>query len=187
MESIYQNFVPLQFACLAEYSNVIPGVPAAVEEIRARNLKIGSTTGYTRAMLDLLLEHAASQGYKPDCALTPEDVGAGRPHPYMLYETAVRLKVYPLSAIVKVGDTVSDIEEALNASAWAVGVTRTGNMVGLSESDLTHLSQQDQKKLLDRARKALLGAGAHYVIDTLAELPPVLDIIDDSLGRSHRQ
>src|SRR5262249_43256866 len=86
LDEIYQAFIPLQFSCLAEYSNLIPCVIEAAKRFRARGLKIGSTTGYTREMLDLLLEKSAEAGYAPDCSLVPSDVGAGRPHPFMIYE-----------------------------------------------------------------------------------------------------
>ena len=178
IDEIYTQFIPLQFACLAEYSAVIPGVVEAVARARARHLKIGSTTGYTRAMLDLLLQQGSAAGYQPDCSLSPEDVGSGRPHPFMMFEAARRLNVYPLSAIVKIGDTPADVEEGLNAGAWSIGVAQTGNMIGLSEGDWNALPLAEQTRRLATARGALKSAGAHFVIDGLAELDPVLDEIE---------
>lgn len=181
VERMYGEFIPLQFSCLAQYSDVIPGVPEAVEGFRRRGLKIGSTTGYTRAMLDVLVESAGRGGYAPDCSLTPEEVGSGRPHPFMMYETAVRLGVYPLSAIAKVGDTPSDIHEGLNAGAWAIGVAGTGNGLGLSGAEFLALPEADREARLVTARAQLKAAGAHYVVDTLAELGEVLQHIDRRL------
>jgi phosphonoacetaldehyde hydrolase len=182
VDAIYAEFIPLQFSCLAEYSDVIPGVPEAVEGFRRRGLKIGSTTGYTRAMLDMLLESSVREGYVPDCSLTPEEVGAGRPHPFMIYECAVRLQVYPMAAIAKIGDTPSDIHEGLNAGAWSIGVAGTGNMVGLSRADFCGLTDADREMRLVRARAELQAAGAHYVVDSLAGVSPVLDDIDARLS-----
>jgi phosphonoacetaldehyde hydrolase len=181
VEEVYQAFIPLQFSCLGEYSTLIPGVVDAVQRFRERGLKIGSTTGYTREMLEVLLEKSESAGYKPDCSLVPGDVGAGRPHPLMIYEIAVRLQVYPLAAIVKVGDTPADIAEGLNAGAWSIGVAATGNSIGLSCADFRALSAAEQTSLLSNARRELQQAGAHYVIDALADLDPVLDDIDARL------
>jgi phosphonoacetaldehyde hydrolase len=181
VEEMYRQFIPLQFSCLAEYSAVIPGVVEAVRSFRQRGLKIGSTTGYTRAMLDLLVEKSAEQGYSPDCSLTPEEVGAGRPHPFMMYESAVRLQVYPLAAVAKIGDTPVDIQEGLNAGAWSIGVAGTGNMVGLSLEDFRALSEAGKESRLADARAELQNAGAHYVVDTLAEVHSVLDDIDARL------
>jgi phosphonoacetaldehyde hydrolase len=184
VDEIYQEFIPLQFSCLAEFSTLIPGVVEAVEHFRQRGLKIGSTTGYTRAMLDLLLQQSAKAGYSPDCSLTPEEVGGGRPHPFMIYENAVRLQIYPLASLAKIGDTPSDIHEGLNAGAWTIGVAGTGNMIGLSLQDFQRLSEAERKTRLAEARAELQIAGAHYVIDSLAEATAVLDDIDTRLKTS---
>jgi len=149
-------------------------------------MKIGSTTGYTRPMLDLLLETAAAQGYVPDCAVCPDDVGAGRPFPWMCYRNAVLLNVYPMEALVKIGDTVSDIEEGLNAGMWSVGVVRTGNEIGLTEADFMALPAADQQVRLQAGRGKLKEAGAHYVVDSLGEIGPVLDRIDERLARGEK-
>ncbi len=181
VDEVYGEFIPLQFSCLDEYSAVIPGVPETVEQFRKRGLKIGSTTGYTRAMLDLLLDKSAKEGYRPDCSLTPEEAGAGRPHPFMMYETAVRLQVYPLAAIAKIGDTPADIHEGLNAGAWSIGVAGTGNMIGLSLADFDVLPAAEKELRLAKARAELENAGAHYVVDALDEVIGVLDDIDARL------
>jgi len=133
-------------------------------------------------MLDLLVEKSRRVGYEPDVNFSPEDVGGGRPHPYMIFEAAVQLKVYPLAAIVKVGDTPADIEEGLNAGTWSVGVAATGNMVGLSQSDFETLSPTGRQERIAEARAALSTAGAHYVIDSVAELEPVLAAINQLLA-----
>lgn len=185
VEAMFAEFIPLQFSCLEEYSALIPGVPEAMEDFRRRGLKIGSTTGYTRAMLDLLLKTSAAQGYTPDCSLTPEETGSGRPHPFMIYECAVRLQVYPLAAIAKIGDTPADIQEGLNAGAWSIGVAGTGNCIGLSREEFEALAAGEKESRLARARAELEQAGAHYVIDTLAEAGAVLDEIDARLKAAH--
>ena len=95
VEELFAAFIPMQMECLAAYSAVIPGVSGTVEELRARGIKIGSTTGYTRRMLDLLLAIAAAEGYKPDCALCPDDTVAGRPLPWMCFLNAISPRDLP--------------------------------------------------------------------------------------------
>lgn len=181
VEELYRRFIPRQLSCLSEYSELIPGVLDCIKRFRQRGLKIGSTTGYTRAMLDVLAEKSAKAGYRPDCSLSPEDVGAGRPAPFMIYECAVRLQVYPLASIAKVGDTPADIEEGLNAGAWAIGVAGTGNGIGATLKEFEALPQEERQSRLVYARKELEQAGAHYIVDTLADLGSVLDDIDARL------
>ena len=181
VESLFADFIPQQAACLTECSSVIAGVTDVVQRLRDRGLKIGSTTGYTRPLMDILLPHATAQGYAPDCTLCPDDVGAGRPAPWMMYESAVRMKVYPLEAVVKVGDTISDVEEGLNAGTWTVGVTQTGNMIGVTEEQWRELPQGERWARLKDARRKFLDAGAHYVIDTLTGIHDVVNQIDTRL------
>jgi phosphonoacetaldehyde hydrolase len=186
VETLFTEFIPHQMQCLVRHSMLIPEVAQAVQQLRARGLKIGSTTGYTRPMLEVLLREARAQGYSPDCALCPEDVGGGRPLPWMIYENAVRLKIWPFEAMVKVGDTVSDIEEGFNAGVWTVGVAKTGNMVGLTLEEWNALSESKQCSRLETARSKLQAAGAHYVIATLAEVDGVVDQIEARLRTGER-
>lgn len=186
VEELYQEFIPLQFSCLLEYSALIPGVVEATQRFRRRGLKIGTTTGYTREMLDLLVEAGQQAGYVPDCNLAPDDVGSGRPHPYMIYESAVRLEVYPLAAIAKIGDTPADIEEGLNAGTWSIGVAATGNMIGLSAREFQALSASEREARLGAARARLQQAGAHYVVDSVAEVDAVLDNIEARLKSAQK-
>jgi phosphonoacetaldehyde hydrolase len=186
VDEMYKEFIPLQLSCLAEYSALVPGVVEAVQSFRQRGLKIGSTTGYTRAMLDLLVEKSSKEGYSPDYSVSPEEVGAGRPEPFMMYENAVRLQVYPLAAIAKIGDTPVDIREGLNAGAWSIGVAGTGNRIGLSMGDFHKLSEAERESRLAEARAELQNAGAHYVVATLAEIHLVLDDIDARLRSAIR-
>lgn len=186
VQSMYQELVPLQLACLADYADVIPGTLETVEHCRKRGLKIGSTTGYNRPMMDLLLEEARRRGYAPDCAISGDEVPAGRPHPYMALLAAVQLQAYPMEAIVKVGDTVPDIHEGLNAGMWTVAIAKTGNEIGLSEDDVAALPKEELDVRLAAAYERLRAAGAHYVIDGVGDLPPVLDQIEARLARGER-
>jgi phosphonoacetaldehyde hydrolase len=183
---LFADFLPLQMRILEDYSQVIPGVPALTEELRGRGLHIGGTTGYTRPMLDVLVGKAAAQGYRCDLAMCPDDAPGGRPQPWMCLQLAIHFRLSATSAAVKIGDTVSDIHEALNAGMWAVGVTATGNEIGLSKSDLEALPDEERRWRIDAAGARLIAAGAHYVVDSAACIQPVLDEIETRLAAGHR-
>jgi phosphonoacetaldehyde hydrolase len=181
VDSLYADFVPKQLACLGDYSGVIAGVPEVVEELRSRGVMIGSTTGYNRAMLDFLLERAAEQGFAPDCAICPEDVpGGGRPAPWMCYLNAIEMAAAPLWTIVKIGDTASDIEEGINAGMWTIGVTRTGNEAGLTEEEWEATDDVARAGIIEQAQSRLIEAGAHYLMESVADL---FDVFDEISGR----
>ncbi len=186
VDAMYADFVRLQLECLARDSPVIDGIAETIARLRKRGIKIGSTTGYTDEMMDILTPAADANGYRTDCVVTPDDVGGGRPHPWMIFLNAIRLQIDHLSSIVKIGDTISDIEEGLNAGVWSIGAARTGNLVGLSASDFAALPSEEQQRRLERARTALLDSGAHEVIDSVADLEPTIDQIEAWLreGRS---
>jgi phosphonoacetaldehyde hydrolase len=186
LEAIFADFMPVQMKILDEHAELIPGVGAIATTLRSRGLKLGSTTGYTRPMLDLLLARAGAQGYHPDLSLCPDDVGAGRPFPWMCLRIAVDFHLSSTTGAVKVGDTVSDIEEGRNAGMWTVGVTATGNEVGLSESQLAALSPEERSCRLDLARGKLEAAGAQYVVESVAHLEPIMEDIERRLAAGER-
>ena len=183
VEALFDQMVELQIVVLAEHSRVISGVPETVEALRTRGIKIGSTTGYARDMTKQLVASAAAQGYSPDCVVCPEDVGQGRPFPWMIYSACTQIRAYPLWHCVKVGDTVSDMEEGRNAGTCTVGITRTGNLVGISEEAWSKLNGDEKKKLIESAAKKLKDAGADFVVESVAELPSILDQIDQQMER----
>ena len=186
VDQMFADFVPMQMDCLAEYAQVIPGVPSMVESFHRAGMKIGSTTGYTREMMEVLVPAACANGYCPDAWVSATDVPAGRPYPWMAYQNIIQLGVFPMEACVKIGDTLVDIEEGLNAGMWTVGLTLTGNMLGLTETEANALPQ----KVLDVKRKAIAEqfykAGAHFVADGLADCLDVVKEINFRLWRGDR-
>jgi len=178
VDTMFAEFVPLQLDCLAKYADLIPGCLNALSEFRKRGLKIGSTTGYTGAMMEILQREAAARGYTPDSTVCATDVPAGRPEPWMCFQNAMKLRVFPMEAIVKVGDTIPDISEGLNAGMWTIGLAKTGNEVGLNEKDTNALDPEILERKLARARTRLAQAGAHYVVDGIYDVPPLLDEIN---------
>ena len=186
ISNLFEEFIPLQMAVLPDFLDVIPGVVDAVKVMRARGMKIGATTGYNEAMMALCQKAAAAEGYVPDVSIAVTQVPAGRPAPWMAIQAAMTLEVYPFEAIVKIGDTVTDVQEGLNAGMWTIAVTRTGNEVGLSREEVDALDARELAALLHRATEKLAGAGAHYVVESVADTLPVLDEIEARLARGER-
>ena len=186
IDALYELFLPLQKSVLADHSEIIAGVPEAVAECRKLGLKIGSSTGYTRELMEIVTAAAAKQGYEPDCVLCAEDAPRGRPAPFLLYEAARRLEVYPLSTIIKVDDTPLGIAAGRNAGCWTVGITRTGNLVGLSAAEVAELSDSDLKARCDAAAGRLRAAGAHYVIESAADIVDVIRDVERRLQSEER-
>jgi phosphonoacetaldehyde hydrolase len=186
IEQLYRDIVPVQVECLVQHSELIPGALDAFREFRARRLKTGSTTGYTREMMEAVTVKAREHGFQPDTTITADEVPAGRPAPWMCFQAAMNLQTYPMEALIKAGDTVPDIEEGLNAAMWTVGVVKTGNEMGLTQEEVEALPANVLEERLRRGRERLRRAGAHYVIEGIGDLPPLLDEINARLARGDR-
>jgi phosphonoacetaldehyde hydrolase len=186
IDAVYEVFVPMNVEVAARYADVIPGAAQAVRTLRERGLKIGSSTGYTREIMDEVTPVAAAQGYEPDCLVCTGDTPDGRPTPFMLYRAFLDLAVWPAWACLKVDDTEVGIAEGLNGGCWTVGVAVTGNAFGLSLADTQALAPEELAARRAAAVKRLNAAGAHYVIDGVADILPVVQAVDERLGRGER-
>ena len=186
VERLYQEAIPLQIECLPRYSDLIDGTLETCDVLRAKGIKIGSTTGYVREMLDVVQREAASRGYRPDVAIPASAVPQGRPSPFMCWEALKQLGCWPANRAVKVGDTVPDVAEGLNAGMWVVGIAQTGNEVGLNVQEFAALPFVERRQRTARARRTLSQAGAHFVIDSIAELPALLPRLESLMARGNR-
>ncbi len=186
IDAMYADFIPLQLQCLSDYSALIPGTLEAAAALRAKGIRIGSTTGYDRQMIEINLADAARQGFTPDCTVCASDVPQGRPSPYMALLNVIRLGVSTVEACVKVDDTVPGIDEGLNAGMWTIGFAVSGNEVGLSLAEWNALPVAEQAVRRARASQRLLQSGAHYVVDSIAELMPCIEDIEARIRRGER-
>ena len=186
VDTVFGDVQALMPETLADFATPVPGCVEAMAALRAQGIKIGSCTGYTRAMMVRLEERAAALGYRPDALVTADEVPQGRPWPWMCYMNCMRLGVHPLEAVVKVGDTVADVQEGINAGHWSVGVTRTSNALGLTAEEVAALPADVLHQREAEVGRAFLEAGAHNVITSVAELPTLVTAISHRLARGER-
>ncbi|HVO72161.1 MAG TPA: phosphonoacetaldehyde hydrolase [Aggregatilineaceae bacterium] len=186
VEVMFNDFIPRQIGVLAQYAPLIPGVRETIMAFRERGLKIGSCTGYTYEMMQHVLREAEKQGYTPDSLVCPDGLPGGRPAPWMCFQNAQNMGVYPMEAMVKIGDTVPDIEEGLNAGMWTVAIAQTGNELGLSQDEVSSLAPGELAALMQPIYTKLYQAGAHYVVDSLADTLPILDEIERRVAQGEK-
>ena len=173
-----QSFEKHLFATLSNYTEPIPHVVETIESLKQQGIKIGSTTGYTRAMMDVVEPAARSKGYCPDNCVTPDGLPKGRPAPFMIFRNMIDLNVQHVECVVKVGDTMEDIREGLNAKVWTVGVVIGSSELGLSETEVKNIAETELKEKTDQVRTKMTEAGAHFVIDSITELPDIIERIN---------
>ncbi|PCM43240.1 phosphonoacetaldehyde hydrolase [Marinobacter sp. ANT_B65] len=174
IDRLYGAFLPLQTAAIAERSRLIPGAIELQDWLRDEGIKLGVNTGYSREMVDVMLPELVAQGFEPESVVVATEVPQGRPAPHMSMKNAIELGVSAVQGCVKVDDTTTGIEEGLNAGMWTVAVVASGNAVGLSEEQLSALSDTDRAETLARGHSVMATSAAHYVIDSIADLPKVL-------------
>jgi len=186
VDRMFADFVPLQVKCLSDYSELIPGTLETVAALRRRGIKIGSTTGYNTEMMAVNLRDAERQGYKPDSTVCASDVPHGRPYPFMCLQNVINLAVSPVEACVKIDDTRPGIEEGLSAGMWSIGLAMSGNEMGLTLDELNRLDPAEREQKRQAAYGRMYQTGAHYVVDSIADLLPCLDDIEARLARGDR-
>ncbi|MDR3313652.1 MAG: phosphonoacetaldehyde hydrolase [Oscillospiraceae bacterium] len=175
VDQIYDQFEPALFAVLAGHTDPLPGAVETVNAIKQAGISIGSTTGYTRAMMDVVVPLAAQKGYAPDSVVCPDETGGiGRPAPYMLWKNLEKLGVASIHEVLKIGDTVADMQEGKNAGCLCVGTLRGSSMLGLTEAELARQSDARRAALFATARQKYLAAGADYVLEDITALPALL-------------
>ncbi|MFD4837819.1 phosphonoacetaldehyde hydrolase [Achromobacter sp. NPDC058515] len=184
--AIYERFLPMQLEKVAQYSAAIPGAAELLRALRQRGLKIGSCSGYPDSVMRRVVERAASEGLEPDCIVASDDVPRARPAPAMALKNVVELGLSDVAACIKVDDTAPGIEEGRRAGMWTVGLLLSGNAAGLTLDEYLSLDEAGRERARAAASQELSSVPAHYLIDTVADLPAVITDIEARLARGQR-
>jgi phosphonoacetaldehyde hydrolase len=167
---------------VGDYSTPLDGVIETVKALKDAGIRIGSTTGYTSDMMKRVLPVAEAAGYRPECVVTPDAVGSGRPRPFMIYECMRRLDVYPPAAVLKVGDTIADINEGRNAGVWTCGVLEGSSTLGLRREERETLSDDELAARKSEAKGRYKAAGADFVADSIRDIPKIVEQLNQKLS-----
>jgi phosphonoacetaldehyde hydrolase len=171
VSEIYSAFTERLLAALPAHAAPIPGAVETLRWLRERGIHTGSTTGYTRAMMDVLEPAARAGGIAPEALVCSDETAQSRPAPWACFRLAERFGVYPMSRCVKVGDTAADMAEGRNAGMFAIAISDTGNELGLSVDEFAALAPGKLATLRAAAAARLRDAGAQAVLGSVSELP----------------
>jgi phosphonoacetaldehyde hydrolase len=184
VERLYARLEPAMQAAAAKASVLIPGAAETVAELRALGVRIGSGTGYTREMMTGILPAAAAQGYQPDALVCAGETPSGRPAPLMTWKALIELDAWPARACIKVDDAPVGIEEGRMAGCWTVGLSASGNGVGLDLETFAALAPDERRERLERSERALRAAGVDFIIEDVSQLLPVVHEIAQRIAAS---
>jgi phosphonoacetaldehyde hydrolase len=177
IQRIYIKLGPAMDAATARTSILIPGAAETAAALRGLGVKIGSGTGYTREMMAGILASAAGQGYAPDVVICAGETPSGRPAPLMTWQALITLDAWPAKACIKVDDAPVGIEEGRLAGCWTVGLSASGNGVGLDLESFTALPAEERERRVAESEAVLRAAGADYVVTDISQLMPVVQDI----------
>jgi len=187
-EMFEKHFQPLQVKCIGDYADIIPGTVETVNALRKMGMKIGSSSGYFTEAMEINFQRAKEQGFVPDTNswATAPGVPYGRPEPWMVLDNMRQARIFPPEAVIKIGDTKPDISEGINAGTWTVGLSLTGNEVGLNEAEVKALDPEKRERMNKKAAEALAMMGAHYVVDGISDVLPIVEEIQKRVKAGDR-
>ncbi len=152
-----------------------------IQILREQGIKIGSTTSYTKDMMDVLVPIARNKKLEVDVVINSEDIrGQGRPNPFMIFKNMEKLGINSVKSVVKIGDTVNDIKEGVNAGVYSIGVTDGSSEMGLSFDEFEALSEEEKEYKRQIVTERFKKAGAYYVIHNMKSLLYVINAIQNN-------
>lgn len=171
VDAMHDLFQEKLMGILDQFADPKPHVVETVAKLREMGIKIGSTTGYTDAMMEIVVPKAKEQGYEPDAWFSPNAVNnMGRPCPYMIFENMKALQISSVEKVIKVGDTLSDIREGKNAGVYTIGVVEGSSELGMTKEEYEALGEQERENAVRKVTERFLAAGADKVILHMAQL-----------------
>ena len=184
-KNIFDKYLETQLNILKKYNEPLPHVYGTFNVLRRGfKLKIGSTTGYLRDIVDVVEKDLIKKhNIYFDATVAGEDVENGyRPRPYMIFKNLEKLNISPIQSVVKVDDTTAGITEGLEAGCWTVGVSRWSSLMNFNDVEDDKIITQQLELREEKARNKLLEAGAHYVVPSIKNIPAVIEDINRRLS-----
>lgn len=183
-QQLLSEFEPMSAKAALDRSQFIPGFMAAYHALQSQGLSFATTTGYTRSIMTPLIEIARAQGFQPALVVCCDDVARSRPDPMGMQACLQAMGLQgKASQVIKVDDTAPGLAEGLAAGAWTVGVAISGNALGWTHESWLQASPQDQALARTSAGALLTAAGAHEVIDSVADLQDAIARIEQRMAQ----
>ena len=184
-KKIYADFQTSLLHYLREYTELKSGVLKTFNYLKEYGIKVATTTGYTAEMMKIVRDKAAESGYTPDLVVTSEDVnGQGRPSPAMIQLIMKKFNIDDPKKIIKVGDTLVDIEEGQNAGVKTVGIVEGSSLMGLSQVSFEELDNEEQITKINEVKRKFDSANADFVIDNIFDLVQIIEYLNESMDKT---
>jgi len=180
IDSLFNDFNKVQTKYSEEIVDVLPETQDCIDYLQFNYIQTGVTTGFNQENMNIIRDKLERRSIYLDSYVSSTCLDKpSRPYPFMIQKNMENLQVKDPKEVIKVDDTVVGIHEGMRAKCWTVGVARWSiNMNLQSIDDAYGLSIHDVQDKLRYSRTVLEEAGADFVIDTLDDLPKVIETIN---------
>jgi phosphonatase-like hydrolase len=152
LDAMFKDFKLALNSHLININKEIPGTTEIFYWLKTRGIKIAVGSGFPH---DVVLALVEKLGWKNlvQYVSSAEQEGYSRPHPSLVHSAMKHCSVTDKRNVLKVGDTVMDVEEGNNAGCRTVAVltgTQTESTLKQSNPDYIINSVADLPKLLEQ-------------------------------------
>ena len=100
----------------------IAGAEDAITRLRRAGIRVALTSGFDRGLIADIVAHCGWADMF-DAVVYPDEVPAGRPAPYLIFQAMQKTLVQSVAHVAAIGDTALDLQAGTNAGAgWVIGV-----------------------------------------------------------------
>ena len=184
--ALYERFMPLQIEKIADHSAPIPGAVDVLETLRHQEMVLGSCSGYPGVVLEKVVALARRHGIQMDHVVATDEVPNGRPHPAQSLANVIAMGVHDVAACVKVDDTAPGIVEGRSAGMWTVALTCSGNALGVDYAGYHAMTEEERQAAHQRIAAQFAVSQPHFCIQTINQLPQVIDEINTRMANGER-
>ena len=150
-DGVYREFLHELESNLSSISE-IDGNTELFRYLKSKDIYVGVGSGFPNQVVQAIISQLGwlDKGLL-DYVGSAEQIGVGRPNPKMILDAMERLNITDGRKVLKIGDTVADVQEGKNANAWTVAVL-TGS----------------------QTEAQLMAAGPDYILSSIRELTTLI-------------
>ena len=182
--SVYDEFIKYQMDEGIKNIEILPETKNIIKWLGEHNISTGATTGFSKPIMNAIKEKLIDENIHLDKYVSSTCLGkTGRPSPYMINEIINSLSISDPKRVIKIDDTCVGINEGKNAGTLTVGVAKYSTNMKMTEYNQDkNMSKEEYVERLKCSREALWQANPDYVIDSLNELPRIINHINSGIG-----
>jgi len=178
--SVFDEFILHQMNNGIKNIEILPETKSCIKWLGNQNISTGITTDYPRPIMNAIKEKLLDNDINIDKYVSSTCLGKpGRPNNHMIYNIINSLSIADRKRVIKIDDTCLGIREGKNAGTLTIGVAKySENMKMTDYNQELNMSKEEYVERLKNSREELWKANPDYVIDSLQELPKIINHIN---------